>query len=159
MLTMLATVTLPVPRWAALRNITRDLAENWDGVIPTLVHSCHPLLLFMPLWRAQHVQPTGANLQLAFITWLSPCVYTCAVRVAADNTAHIMRSEGYCSWAFLSVCLSVNIPFHKWAIAIYTKVRVAVAYERQNSICEEYSETIAIAFMSYYVKHERKSQC
>ena len=67
-----------------------------------------------------------------------------------------MRSEGYCSWVCVSVCLSV-----KSHLTYGASVRPenAVTYSAGNEgqkICGDLPETTA--FKSYAAKHERKSQ-
>ena len=67
-----------------------------------------------------------------------------------------MRSERYCSWVCVSVCVSVKShltsEMSNRAIKEHTYL---VAYERQK-ICGDFPETTA--FKSYAAKYERKSQ-
>ena len=61
-----------------------------------------------------------------------------------------MRSEGYCSWVCVSVCLTYGAS---------VRPENAVTYSAGNEgqkICGDLPETTA--FKSYAAKHERKSQ-
>ena len=67
-----------------------------------------------------------------------------------------MRSEGYCSWVCVSVCVSVKSHLtSEMSNQAIKEHAYLVAYERQK-ICGDLPETTA--FKSYAAKHERKSQ-
>ena len=67
-----------------------------------------------------------------------------------------MRSEGYCSWVCVSVCVSVKSHLtSEMSNRAIKEHAYLVAYERQN-ICGDLPETTA--FKSYAPKHERKIQ-
>ena len=69
-----------------------------------------------------------------------------------------MRSEGYCSWVRLSVCVCVSVKSHL-TYGASVRPENAVMYSAGNEgqkFCEDLPETTA--FKSYAAKHERKSQ-
>ena len=69
-----------------------------------------------------------------------------------------MRSEGFCSWISLSVCLSVKSHL-TYIYGASVRPENAVTYSAGNEgqkICGDLPETTALK--SYAAKHERKSQ-
>ena len=67
-----------------------------------------------------------------------------------------MRSEGYCSWVCLSVCLSVKSHLTYGASVRFENAVTYSAGKEGQKTCGDLPETTA--FKSYAAKHERKSQ-
>ena len=68
-----------------------------------------------------------------------------------------MRSEGYCTWVCLSVCVSVKSHLTNGASVRSENVVMYSAGNEGKKICGDLPETTA--FKCYTAKHERKSQC
>ena len=67
-----------------------------------------------------------------------------------------MRSEGYCSWVCLSVCLSVKSHLtYRASVRPENTVTYSAGNEGQK-FCGDFPESTA--FKNYAAKHERKSQ-
>ena len=67
-----------------------------------------------------------------------------------------MRSEGYCSWVCLCVCVSVKSHLTYGASVRPENAVTYSAGSEGQKICGDLPQTTA--FKSYAAKHERKSQ-